>query len=326
MNVRSDSFENNGYQEKNQTPRGGHRYAFSAQREIFGRSGLLGSIQRTPGGTCEDGSSGALDEERRQAFADRQRDFKEGKTVGPRSPRPMGTTLKIDILTLFPGMFESFVSESIVKRAIEKKIVTIRPVDLRDFTHDRHRSCDDKPFGGGPGMLMRPEPIFEAYEKVIGKKECGFRFIYLTPTGKRFDQKKAVALGRFKHLVFLCGHYEGVDQRVVDELVTDEISVGDYVLTGGELPVMVVIDAVVRLLKGVLGDEQSKVFESFTQNLLEYPQYTRPGVYRGFKVPSVLLSGDHQKIAGWRQKQARQLTLKRRPDLLKRQLEKRGIK
>ena len=223
-------------------------------------------------------------------------------------------------------MFESFVSHSIVKRAIEKKIVTIQAVDLRDFTHDRHRSCDDRPFGGGPGMLMKPEPIFEAYDKVIAKKEQGFRFVYLTPTGKTFNQKKAVNLSRSKHLVFLCGHYEGIDQRVIDTLVTDEISIGDYVLTGGELPAMVVIDSVLRQLKGVLGDEQSKVFESFTQNLLEYPQYTRPGVYRGLKVPSVLLSGDHQKIAGWKQKQARQLTLKRRPDLLKRQLEKRGIK
>ena len=229
----------------------------------------------------------------------------------------MGTMLKIDIMTLFPGMFESFVSQSIVKRAIAKKIVTIRAVDLRDFTHDRHRCCDDKPFGGGPGMLMKPEPIFEAYESVIGKKARGARFIYLTPTGKRFDQKKAAGLCRFKHLVFLCGHYEGVDQRVIDELVTDEISIGDYVLTGGELPAMVVMDAVVRQLKGVLGDEQSKVFESFTQNLLEYPQYTRPGVYRGLRVPSVLLSGDHKKIAGWRHEQARQLTLTRRPDLIK---------
>ena len=183
-------------------------------------------------------------------------------------------------------------------------------------------------------MLMKPEPIFEAYDKVVGGPPLrrrraaaqGFRCVYLTPTGKTFNQKKAVNLSRSKHLVFLCGHYEGIDQRVIDTLVTDEISIGDYVLTGGELPAMVVIDSVLRQLKGVLGDEQSKVFESFTQNLLEYPQYTRPGVYRGLKVPSVLLSGDHQKIAGWKQKQARQLTLKRRPDLLKRQLEKRGIK
>lgn len=224
----------------------------------------------------------------------------------------------INVLTLFPGMFESFVSQSMVKRAIEKKIVTIRAVDLRNFAHDRHRSCDDKPFGGGPGMLMKPEPIFEAFEKVAGKKET--RFVYLTPTGKKFDQKKAVALSRCKHLVFLCGHYEGVDQRVIDELVTDEISIGDYVLTGGELPAMVVMDSVVRLLPGVLGDARSKVFESFTENLLEYPQYTRPALYRGRGVPSVLLSGDHQKIADWRRKKALALTRRRRPDLMKRRL------
>ena len=233
--------------------------------------------------------------------------------------------MRIDILTLFPGMFESFVSQSMVKRAIEKKIVTIRTVDLRDFAHDRHRTCDDKPFGGGPGMLMKPEPIFEAFEKVARQKDAGpkarrTRFIYLTPTGKKFDQKKAASLSRFKHLVFLCGHYEGVDQRVIDELVTDEISIGDYVLTGGELPAMVVMDSVVRLLTGVLGDEQSKVFESFTQNLLEYPQYTRPALYRGLGVPSVLLSGDHQKIADWRRKKALALTRRRRPDLMKRRL------
>lgn len=227
--------------------------------------------------------------------------------------------MKIDILTLFPGMFSDFLSHSIVKRAIEKRLVAVRAHDLRDFTHDRHRSCDDKPFGGGPGMLMKPEPIFEAFEKILGKgrKARGFRFIYMTPQGKPFTQKKARELAGAAHLAVLCGRYEGVDQRVIDELVTDEISIGDYVLTGGELPAMVVVDSVVRLVKGVLGREESKEFESFSQNLLEYPQYTRPAEYRGLKVPSVLLSGNHKAIELWRQKEAIQRTKTRRPDLLR---------
>ncbi len=227
--------------------------------------------------------------------------------------------MKIDILTLFPGMFDSFVVHSILKRAIEKKLVTIKTHDLRHYTHDRHRTCDDRPFGGGPGMLMKPEPIFEAAQKLFSKKQNSrnFRFIYMTPQGARFNQKKARQLAGVKQLVFLCGHYEGVDQRVIDELVTDEISIGDYILTGGELPAMAVIESVVRLLKGVLGREESKEFESFSQNLLEYPQYTRPAAYRGLKVPPVLLSGNHKAIELWRQKEATKLTKKRRPDLLK---------
>ncbi len=237
--------------------------------------------------------------------------------------------MKIDILTLFPGMFGDFLSHSIVKRAIEKKLVAVRAHDLRDFTHDRHRSCDDKPFGGGPGMLMKPEPIFEAFEKILGesaagrtrrgggRKAKGFRFIYMTPQGKPLTQQKARELAGATHLAILCGRYEGVDQRVIDELITDEISIGDYVLTGGELPAMVVVDSVVRLVKGVLGREESKEVESFSQNLLEYPQYTRPAEYRGLKVPSVLLSGNHKAIELWRQKEAIQRTKNRRPDLLR---------
>ena len=225
--------------------------------------------------------------------------------------------MKIDILTLFPGAFDSFLSHSIVKRAIEKKKVTITPHNLRDWAHDRHKSCDDKPFGGGPGMLMKPEPIFEAYDDLLKKKKKkGFRFIYLSAQGERFDHKKAKELSGAKELAFLCGHYEGVDQRVVDELITDEISIGDYVLTGGEIPAMVIIDAVVRLLPGVVGCAESTTFESYTQNLLEYPQYTRPAVYRGLKVPAVLLSGNHQKIEEWQKSEAHKQTLKRRPDLL----------
>ena len=226
--------------------------------------------------------------------------------------------MKIHFFTLFPGMFDSFLGESIMKRAAEKKILEARVHNLRDYTHDRHRTCDDKPFGGGPGMLMKPEPVFEAYDKVFGKRKTkkSFRFIYLSPQGKRFDQKKAAELAKVKELAFLCGHYEGMDQRVIDELVDEEISIGDYVLTQGELPAMVVADSVVRLIKGVVGNEDSKVFESFSHNLLEYPQYTRPSVYRGLEVPAILLSGDHQKIDQWRRREAIKLTKKRRPDLL----------
>ena len=236
--------------------------------------------------------------------------------------------LKIDILTLFPGMFDSFVSHSVIKRAIERDLVRIQAHSLRDFAHDRHRTCDDKPFGGGPGMLMKPEPIFEAVDQLYGKRRRPkySRFIYMTPQGVRLHQKKAAELAASKELIFLCGHYEGVDQRVIDELVTDEISIGDYVLTGGELPAMVVIDAVTRLLPGAVGNEDSKTFESFSHYLLEYPQYTRPANYRGLKVPEVLLSGNHGQIERWRQDEATKRTLKRRPDLLKRIPRRKGEK
>ncbi len=229
--------------------------------------------------------------------------------------------MKIDILTLFPEVFDLFLSHSMIKRAIAKKVVAIRAHDLRQFTHDRHKTCDDRPFGGGPGMLMKPEPLFEALESLLGasaakRRSTGTRVIYLTPQGQRFDHKKAKQLTRYKRLVMLCGHYEGVDQRVIDTFVTDEISIGDYVLTGGELPAMVVVDSVVRLLEGTLGCEASKEFESFSQNLLEYPQYTRPASYRGLGVPPVLLSGNHKEIEVWRRKEAHKRTAKRRPDLL----------
>jgi tRNA (guanine37-N1)-methyltransferase len=217
-------------------------------------------------------------------------------------------------------MFDSFLSYSMIKRAIDKKRVRIDIRDLRDFTHDRHRTCDDKPFGGGPGMLMKPEPIFEAVRGLgagATAKKKGTRFIYLSPQGAPFKQATAESLASAKELIFLCGHYEGVDQRVIDRFVTDEISIGDYVLTQGELPAMVVMDSVIRLLKGVVGNEASKEFESFSHNLLEYPQYTRPAVYRGLKVPEVLLSGDHKKIEEWRERAAYEKTLDRRPDLLR---------
>ncbi len=226
--------------------------------------------------------------------------------------------MNIQVLTLFPEVFDSFLGHSIVKRAVEKGKVAVTAHNLRRWTHDRHRTCDDKPFGGGPGMLMKPEPIFEAYDELFARKKKGknFRFIHLSAQGEPFNHKKAKELAGAKELAFLCGHYEGVDQRVVDELVTDEISIGDYVLTGGELPAMVVIDAVVRLLPGVVGCALSTEFESYTHNLLEYPQYTRPAVYRGLKVPAVLLSGNHQKIEEWQKSEALKQTLKRRPDLL----------
>ena len=222
-------------------------------------------------------------------------------------------------------MFDSLVTHSIMKRASAKGLVQIRAHDLRKYTRDRHKTCDDKPFGGGPGMLMKPEPVFDAVRRLFKPRALkkrvhwpkGTRFVYLTPQGQPFSHEKAEVLSSARHLIFLCGHYEGVDQRVVDVLVTDELSIGDYVLTGGELPAMVVIDAVVRLVRGVLGREASKEFESFSQNLLEYPQYTRPAVYRGLKVPSVLLSGNHQAIETWRKREAEKRTFRRRPDLLK---------
>jgi tRNA (guanine37-N1)-methyltransferase len=234
--------------------------------------------------------------------------------------------MRIDILTLFPEAFDSFLAHSIIKRAQAAGKAVIQTVDIRKYTHDKHRTADDRPFGGGPGMVLKAEPIFEAYKALYGglkkkrggsTKKRGLRFVYLTPSGRRFDQALAQEFAKEKHLAFLCGHYEGVDQRVIDELVTDEVSIGDYVLTQGEVPAMAVIDSTVRLLPGVLGNEGSKEFESFTGNLLEYPHYTRPAVCRGLKVPEVLLSGDHKKIAEWRHEQALLRTRKKRPDLLK---------
>lgn len=227
--------------------------------------------------------------------------------------------MRFDVLTLFPHMFDAVLKESIIKRAVERKKVKIHIRNLRDFTFDRHRTCDDKPFGGGPGMIMKPEPIFKAYQHIMKKTRTSnkkTRFIYLTPQGKRLDQRLVESLACESHLILLCGHYEEVDERVREHLVTDEISVGDYVLTGGELPAMVLIDAITRLLKGVLGKEESKVFESFSTHLLEYPQYTRPASFEGMRVPEILLSGDHKAIETWRQKKAYERTLSRRPDLL----------
>jgi tRNA (guanine37-N1)-methyltransferase len=221
--------------------------------------------------------------------------------------------MKIDVLTLFPAMFAGPLDESIIKRAREAGRLDLAIHNLRDYAHDRHRTVDDRPFGGGPGMLLKPEPIFEAVESLTRE---GTRVILLSPAGRPFSQAIARELAGIEHLLMVSGHYEGFDERVREQLADDELSIGDYVLTNGALPVMVIIDAVTRLLPGVLGDEGSARDDSFSQGLLEYPQYTRPAEFRGAKVPEVLLSGNHAEIARWRAEQAQLRTRERRPDLL----------
>jgi len=221
--------------------------------------------------------------------------------------------MKIDVLTLFPAMFAGPLDESIIKRAREAGRLDLAIHNLRDYAHDRHKTVDDRPFGGGPGMLLKPEPIFEAVESLARE---GTRVILLSPAGRPFSQAIARDLAGLEHLLMVSGHYEGFDERVREQLADDELSIGDYVLTNGALPVMVIIDAVTRLLPGVLGDEDSAREDSFSQGLLEYPQYTRPAEFRGMKVPEVLLSGNHAEIARWRAEQARLRTKERRPDLL----------
>ena len=221
--------------------------------------------------------------------------------------------MKIDVLTLFPGMFAGPLDESIIQRARQAGRLDLRVYNLRDYTHDRHRTVDDRPYGGGPGMVLKPEPLFEALEQLAGETT---RVILLTPSGRRFDQATARELSLNQHLILICGSYEGIDERVRISWVDDEMSIGDFVLTNGALPAMVIIDAVGRLLPGVLGDDESALDESFSHGLLEYPHYTRPAEYRGLKVPEVLLSGHHAQIAEWRTQQARQRTAARRPDLL----------
>lgn len=223
--------------------------------------------------------------------------------------------LRIDVITIFPGMFAPVVEESIIKRAVQKGKVDIRVHDLRDFTHDRHRKVDDRPFGGGSGMVMGPQPIFSCVEYIRKSAAHKGKVIVLSPAGKKLDQKMALKLSKEKELILICGRYEGIDERVRQHLATHEVSIGDYVLTGGELPAMVLIDSVVRLVPGVLGDKNSLKFESFEGNLLEYPQYTRPAIFKGFRVPRVLLSGDHHKIEVWRKKESLRRTRLRRPDL-----------
>jgi len=223
--------------------------------------------------------------------------------------------LRFDIITIFPDMFGPILNESILKRAQEKKKVDIRIHDLRDYTDDqKHRKIDDRPFGGGPGMVMMPQPLFDAIKSIKGKRRV--HVIYTSPAGKTFTQYHAKVLTKSKNLIIICGHYEGVDERVLQELVDEEISVGDYVLTGGEIPAMLMVDAITRLIPGVLGKEESLLHESFEGNLLEGPQYTRPQDFRGKKVPDVLLSGNHQAIEKWRHEKAYAKTKKVRPDLL----------
>jgi tRNA (guanine37-N1)-methyltransferase len=221
--------------------------------------------------------------------------------------------MKIDVLTLFPAMFAGPLDESIIKRAREGGLLDLGIHNLRDYAHDRHRTVDDRPFGGGPGMLLKPDPIFEAVESLAGEST---QIILLSPSGRTFTQAIAHELSAMDHLLLVSGHYEGFDERVRAELADDELSIGDYVLTNGALPVMVIVDAITRLLPGVLGDDQSANDESFSHGLLEYPQYTRPADFRGMKVPEVLLSGNHAEIARWRAEQARLRTQERRPDLL----------
>ena len=227
--------------------------------------------------------------------------------------------MRIDILTVFPEMFRGFLGESMIARAARAGVVSIRTVDLRDFSRDQRRTVDDKPYSGGPGMLMKPEVWYEAVEacRGRGKGENVGRVVLTTPTGTPYTQRKAEEFARCEHLIFLCGHYEGIDERV-RRIVTDEVSMGDFVLTGGEIPVAAMVDSVVRLLPGVLGGgAEATASESFgTDGLLEAPQYTRPPVFRGMAVPEVLVKGDHAKAASWRKRQAIDLTSRRRPDLL----------
>ncbi len=224
--------------------------------------------------------------------------------------------MRFDIITIFPEMFAGVLECGIVRRARQSGLADIRLVNLREFTKDRHRSVDDRPYGGGEGMVFMPEPLFDAVEFCRGpERDAGARVILLTPQGKIWTQDQALQFSRLEHVVLVCGRYEGVDQRVVDCLVDSEISVGDFVLTGGEIPAMVVMDSVIRLIPGALGNSESTVNESFSTGLLDYPQYTRPAVFRGVAVPEVLLSGNHARIAQWRRAKALEKTQRRRPEL-----------
>lgn len=222
--------------------------------------------------------------------------------------------LHIDVLTLFPRMLDGFLAESILGKGIESGLLTVKVHDVRDWATSKHKNADDRPFGGGAGMVMKPEPVFAAIEQL---QTPGCRRIYLTPDGVPYSQKLAGELAKETHLILLSGHYEGIDQRIRDKVIDQEISIGDYVLTNGTLPAAVVIDALARLIPGVLGEEKSLTHESFTGKLLDFPQYTRPAEFRGMSVPDVLLSGDHAKIEEWRNAQRIEKTRQVRPDLLK---------
>ena len=224
--------------------------------------------------------------------------------------------MRIDIMTLFPEMCEAVLSESIIGRARERGFVDIHCVNIRDFTADKHNRVDDAPYGGGMGMLMQAQPIYDCYQSLCENAEERPHLVYMSPQGQTLTQEKVKSLAKIPHLVLLCGHYEGVDERILDEIVDEEISIGDYVLTGGELPAMVLADAVCRMLDGVLPNDEAKSLESHYNGLLEYPQYTRPPVWHGVSVPDVLLSGHHENIEKWRHEQSLLRTFLRRPDLL----------
>ncbi len=234
------------------------------------------------------------------------------------------------ILTLFPEMVMDGLNTSILKRAIDAGVISVNAVNIRDYSTDKHKKVDDYPYGGGAGMLMQAQPVFDAYDDLIknidnqSRKDTdkSVRVLYMTPQGRRFDQQYAEELSREENLIFLCGHYEGIDQRVIDEIVTDEVSLGDFVLTGGELPAMVMIDCISRLIPGVLGSEDSAEDESFSNGLLEYPQYTRPEVWHEREVPDVLLSGDHKKVAIWRTAASLECTKEKRPEMYEEAIDK----
>ena len=220
------------------------------------------------------------------------------------------------IMTLFPDMINSGMNDSVIGRAVRNGLITVNAVNIRDYSTDKHRHVDDYPYGGGAGMVMQPGPIYDCYKDITKDMKARPRVLYMTPQGNTFTQDKAQELAAEEELIFLCGHYEGVDERILDEIVTDNLSIGDYVLTGGELPAMVMMDAIARLIPGVLGSSESAPHDSFQDGLLEYPQYTRPETFHGVSVPDVLLSGHHANIEKWRRQQSLRRTYERRPDLL----------
>jgi len=224
--------------------------------------------------------------------------------------------MKLDIVTIFPRMVEAPLAESLIGRAIERGLLDVRVRDLRDYTEDRHRVVDDVPYGGGPGMVLKPEPFFRAVEAIVAERGAPDAVVLTSPQGERFSHAHAERLSRLERIVMLCGRYEGVDDRVREHLATEELSIGDYVLTGGELPALVIVDAVARLRPGVVGDEASVVSESFVRGVLDFPHYTRPADFRSMTVPAVLLSGHHAQVASWRRREAMRRTFERRPDLL----------
>ncbi|MEG0856081.1 MAG: tRNA (guanosine(37)-N1)-methyltransferase TrmD [Terrisporobacter sp.] len=231
--------------------------------------------------------------------------------------------MRFHIMTLFPEIFNSYMSESIMKRAMEKEIIEVHVYNIRDYSTNKHKKVDDYPFGGGAGMLMTPQPIYDTYKHIVDTHNIKSpRVVYLTPKGQVYKQEIASDLSSSEDIILLCGHYEGIDQRIIDLIVTDEVSIGDYVLTGGELPALIMIDSIARLIPGVLSQNESFEEESFKDDLLEYPHYTRPREFMGISVPDVLLSGNHQRIEKWRLKESIKITKLRRPDLYKKSCKK----